>query len=235
MTDTQLPLEIDPIQGRLYNKLKHRASVELTLPASDAAEVPAAERTIVIPNALSRLLKMEQVLSHPWTFLPGVEGAKMEWLMEWSTGYTHQALIVTRFKETARHIAAWLKDHADERFESGCRSAITGDLSVGARDSIIKSWKDGKQQFVVGTIDTLGIGLSFPEAHHMVAFDIVPSVIKMDQVRHRIHRLTTDHPVEIIYPLVEGTTNVITFNAVFDRWQQLELVRAFIEHVHEAG
>lgn len=237
MTDTFLPLQITPAQGALYKQLKKKANVEIELPLQ-GTDGPTEEQAVrlIIPNALARMLRMEQVTSHPWTFGVG-EGAKMEWLKEWVSGYSKQALIVTRFKETSRHIAEYLKtkrlvvDHL--KTIPRCRNAITGDVSVKARSVIIEDWKAGKHQFIVGTIDTLGIGLSFPQAHHMIAFDVLPSVIKMDQVRHRIHRLTTQHPVEIIYPMIENTTNGIILKSVFEKWQQLQLVRAFIEHIQE--
>ena len=223
MTDTFLPLSITAAQGELYRRLKHKTNVEIEL---------AGGKQLVIPNVLSRMLRMEQVLSHPWTFIPEHEGAKMEWLKGWVLGYDKQALIVTRFKESSRHIAEWLKTKKCIDMPR-CRNAITGDVSTKSRSSIISDWKKGKHQFIVGTIDTLGIGLSFPEAHHMVAFDIVPSVIKMDQVRHRIHRLTTKNPVEIIYPLIEHTTNALMLKSVLEKWRQLELVREFIKHMQE--
>lgn len=227
MTETELPLEISPAQGALYKQLKRKANVEIELPPVDGDSDPVR---MVIPNALSRMIRMEQLISHPWTFLPGVEGAKMEWLKEWVLGYTKQAIIVTRFKETARHIAEWLKGQTINN-EPRCRNAITGDVSTQSRSAIIKDWKNGAHQFIVGTIDTIGTGLSFPEAHHMIMYDVLPSVIKMDQAKHRIHRLTTIHPVEIIYPYVEGTTNEVILESVSKKWKQLEMVRAFIEHI----
>lgn len=238
MTETNLPLEISPSQDKLYKQLKKKANVEIELPPV-AADTETGEQAVklIIPNALSRMIRMEQLLSHPWTFLPGVDGAKMEWLKEWVTGYTKQAVIVTRFKETSRHIADWLKGETLQLGDmdiSRCRNAITGDVSTQSRSAIIEDWKEGKSQFIVGTIDTIGTGLSFPEAHHMIVYDVLPSVIKMDQVKHRIHRLTTQHPVEVIYPYIAKTTNEIILESVSEKWQQLELVRAFIEHIREA-
>jgi len=118
-------------------------------------------------------------------------------------------------------------------FKSLCRHPITGDISTGARSTIIEDWKAGNQQFLVGTIDTIGIGLSFENAHAMVCFDQMYSVIKMEQLYHRVHRITTDHPVEVIYLYIQGTTNEITLRSVTHRWKQVEMVREFLRHIQE--
>lgn len=206
---------------------------------------------------------MEQWLSHPWSFMSSVEGIKLQWLKEWTSGYTEQAVIACRFKETARRIATILKETsvsglASARgfgqftassvkgagsagatgvggFKSLCRYPVTGDISVGARNTIIEDWKAGNQQFLVGTIDTIGIGLSFENAHAMVCFDQMYSVIKMEQLYHRVHRITTDHPVEVIYLYIQGTTNEITLKSVTHRWRQVEMVREFLRHIQEAS
>lgn len=241
ITDTIVPLALEGRQRILYNQLKCKANVELSLSNEDGSEL----HRLVIPNVLARMMRMEQALSHPWSMIDSIEGAKLTWLKEWIIGYKQQVVIATRFKASAYRIADWLKSqkwpisqgqgqgHATSRPATRCRNAITGDISVGARHSIIKDWKDGKHQCIVGTIDTIGIGLSFPEAHSMVLFDILTSVIKMDQVRHRIHRLTSKHPVQIIYPIISGTTNELMLQAFTHKWKQLELVRAFIQHIHQ--
>lgn len=227
ITDTRIPLEMSGKQAAFYRQLKQIANVEITIPAD--ADGPAVR--MIIPNALARLIRMEQALSHPWKYMHGVKGAKLEWLMDWINGYPKPAVISTRFKETAHHIA----DTLHKRNEDLCRSAITGDISVGARDAIAQDWKKGLHQFLVGTIDTIGTGLSFTRAHAMVCFDQLYSAIKMDQVRQRVHRITTDHPVEVLYPYVEGTTNELVLQSFAHRWKQMELVRRFIEHVQSVG
>jgi len=223
ITDTFVPLEMTPDQAKLYGTLKRKAAVEVTFPA-DPGERPTR---LVIANTLVRLLRLEQWLSHPWTFVKGMKGAKLQWLLEWAEGCKHQTVIATRFKASAYEIAKIFK--SDKR----CRYAITGDLSVGARMEIIEDWKGGNQQFLVGTIGTIGTGLSFENAHSMICYDQLHSTIQMDQVRQRIHRITSDHPVEVIYPYCQGTTNEVILEAFTKQYKQLQLLRRFIEHLRQ--
>lgn len=255
LTQTYIPLELFGDQAIYYRKLRVKDRVEMSFPAE-----PGEDRVrLRITNVLARMTRMEQWLSHPWSFMSRVEGIKLQWLKEWANGYTEQAVIACRFKETARRIATILKETnmsglasargfdaftgnsdgragvAGGRFKALCRHQITGDISVKARNGIIEDWKAGNQQFLVGTIDTIGIGLSFENAHAMICFDQLYSVIKMEQLYHRVHRITTDHPVEVIYLYIQGTTNEIVLKAFTHRWKQVEMVREFLRHIQEAN
>jgi len=226
ITDTMVPLELEGKQKATYEKLKDKSKVELNIPGD--MDGPAYK--LVIPNALARMLRMEQWLSHPWKFRHGVKGAKFEWLEEWVSGYNEQGVIAVRFKETARYITNYLYKH-----KLSAKTPITGNVSTGIRQNIIDRWKDGEFQFIVGTIATIGTGFSFENAHAMVLYDILWSTIQMDQVRHRIHRITTTHPVQIIYPYLEDTTNEIILDSFRQRWKQVEMVRCFVEHIRGSG
>ena len=55
----------------------------------------------------------------------------------------------------------------------------------------------------------------------------------MEQLKHRIHRINSDHPVEIIYPYVEGTTNEIIMKSFTLRLEQMEFVKLFVAYLTE--
>jgi SNF2 family DNA or RNA helicase len=211
LTDTFLPLDFEEgMQYSAYEKLR-----------KSEAEAQLGEDTIVIPNALARLIRMEQLLSHPWTMIDGMKGVKYDWLMEWAESYRHQAVIATHFKSSAHRLAKDL----------GSRTAITGDIPTVLRDSVLKRWRSGDEQFLVGTIATIGTGLNLQEAHAMVCYDQVYNPIYMEQLKHRIHRVNTDHPVQIIYPYAVGTTNEVIKDSFSLRLEQMEFVKRFVEHL----
>lgn len=220
ITDTRMPIEIDGQQEATYKDLTRKSAVEFEFPMGDNDE----QVKLVIPNALARLTRLEQFLSHPWTYVSGMKGAKLQWLKEWAQNYEEPAVIATRFKASANRIAE----------EIDARHSITGDISTSARESILKDWKEGEHQFLVGTIDTIGTGLNLELAHTMVCYDQVYSTISMEQVRQRIHRVTTDHPVQVIYLHCENTTNDIVLNKFVNRWRQVQMVREFLHHLQEA-
>jgi SNF2 family DNA or RNA helicase len=217
--DTHMPLDLEGKQRDTYNKLKKKTAVEFEFPEGD----DDSSTKLVIPNALARMTRLEQWLSHPWTYVSGTKGVKLQWLTEWAEGFNYPAVVATRFKAAAKRIAK----------EIDARHAITGDISVEAREAIMKDWKDGKHQFLVGTIDTIGTGLNLERAHALVCYGQVYSTISMEQVRQRVHRITTDHPVQVIYLACEGTTNDIVLNSFINNWRMVETVRHFLQHIQE--
>lgn len=210
LTETALPLTLEGHQKTVYDKM---------LKAEGEAQL--GEVAIVIPNVLARFTRLEQWLSHPWLYDPKTTGVKYDWLMEWAEQYRHSAVIATHYKESARRIAKDLH----------CRAPITGDLPLKLRDPVIDDWTQGKHQFLVGTIDTIGTGLNLQQAHVMVCYDQVHDPIHMEQLKHRIHRVVTDHPVQIIYPYAEHTTNEVVYNSFTHRLQQMEFVKLFLQHL----
>jgi len=214
LQETYLPLPLEGKQREVYRKLK-KAEAEARILGEDGKITK-----VIMVNVLAKLTRLEQFLSHPWTVDSGIPGAKLQWTKEWTSSYTEPAVIATRFKPTANHIAGLLKT-----------TAISGDISEKKRARIQKEWEAGQHQYLVGTIHTIGTGLNLAKAHKIILYDQVHSAILMDQVKQRIHRLTTDHPVEAIYLHIEKTTNDLVLKAFKQAWQTMDLVRSMIEEL----
>jgi SWI/SNF-related matrix-associated actin-dependent regulator 1 of chromatin subfamily A len=212
LTETPLPLTISAAQAKVYNLLR-----------TTEAEAQMGDQVIVIPNVLARATRMEQLLSHPWMYYPDMKGTKLEWLLEWAEAFRYPAVIATRFRESAHHIAGLL----------GVRTAITGDLHASLRDGVLDRWRRGEEQFLVGTIATIGTGLNLQQAHAMICYDQLYNPIEMEQLKHRIHRVNSDHPVEVIYPYVEGTTNEVVYKSFSERLEQMQFVKMLLEHLQD--
>lgn len=222
ITDTLMPLELEGRQGKIYKAMADATRSELAIGHTGSAATEGGVTGMVFKNAMSRMTKMEQWLSNPQAVDPGTKGAKMAWLEEWAKYYTYPAVIVTRFKSTAKLVASVL----------GARP-VTGDIPIKLRGPIIEQWsaggdEAGDHQFLVGTIHTLGTGLNLERAHCMICYDQVYSPILMTQVRERIHRITSKHPVEVIYLVVEGTTNELVYESFQRKWKGLEMVKRFL-------
>lgn len=218
ITDSRMPLELCGKQLSVYQRMR-KAQVEFAFPEGDDDE----SVRLVMSNALAKMVRMEQFLSHPWTFVSGMKGEKLNWVLEWAEGNNLPAVIATRFKASAERIAQ----------ELGLPGAITGDMDVEEREKIVQSWKSGETLYLVGTIGTIGTGLNLERAHTMVLYDQDYSTIQMEQVRHRIHRVTSDHPVQVIYLHCEGTTNDIVLESFARKWTTLQTVKMFLQHLEE--
>lgn len=227
ITDTKMLLQLEPgsrqkvVLDALADTARNEFAIRHTTAGPTAKIAPGKEYTpVVLKNVLARMMAMERWLSNPGDTDPGVKGVKLEWLEEWAEGFTYPAVIVTRFKSSARLVAQALGV-----------PCITGDVSLSGRNTIIEKWRmDSTEapQFLVGTIHTLGTGLNLEKAHVMVCYDQVYDPILMTQVRERIHRITSDHPVEVIYLVVEGTSNEIVYESFMNKWKVLEMVKQFL-------
>lgn len=239
ITDTDMPVEMEGRQEHIYEELRKKSSVEIVIKHTDAYGETATGKDggvlsepeitgMVITNAIARITRMEQWLSCPWEFDPGMagKGAKMEYLLEWAANYDKQAVIATRFKATARGIEQALKDKLDK-----LSALVTGDIPLALRDKRLDVWREGRVQFVVGTIATIGEGLNLQQGHVMLCYDQIYDPIKMEQLRHRIHRLDSNHPVEIINLFIPGTSNELILKAFKLKWDQMELVKAFLRYI----
>lgn len=222
ITDTLMPLQMDrgSRQEVVYNALADVTRAEIAIGHTGPNAEPGAVTGLLIKNILSRIIRMERWLSNPAAMDPGVEGVKMAWLKEWASSFPYPAVVVTRFKSSAKVVAAAL----------GARP-ITGDIPLRTRDSIIEGWRAGgdASRFLVGTIHTLGTGLNLERAYAMVCYDQVYSPILMAQARERVHRITSTHPVEVLYLVVEGTTNEVVYESFRRKWRSLEMVKRFIQ------
>lgn len=213
LTKTPLPLEPTDGQLQMYRELK-KAGVEKEI----------GNTRMLVVNALARMTRMEQVLSHPWIYDMTEEGSKLEWLKLWMESNKDSFVVVTRFKQSAEYIARNVLE-TDE---------ITGDVPEKWRDSIVEKWrKEGGG--LIGTIGCLGTGINLQEASTMICYDVLHDPVQMEQVTHRIYRINTDHPVEVIYLYNEDTTNEIAYRAFRDRMSEIEMVRLLMKHLEENG
>lgn len=254
ITDTDMPIHLNGRQALVYNALKDASNVELVIRHTDKPSIPTSAQQeelasnghpipgtkgderritgILIKNAISRLIRMEQWLSCPWDFDPGMKGGKLEWLEQWAASYTYPAVIVTRFKSTAKRIANELNGPTQDQEIATTRcKLITGDVPVKIRATTLEDWKQGKFQFIVGTIHALATGLNLQYAHQMICFDQLWDPILMEQVRHRIHRIDNDHPVEVVSLYFPNTSNALILEAFRRKWGQMNLVRQFLRYL----
>lgn len=211
LTETEMPLPLEGRQLEIYRALLRRTAVEIR-------SLSGKSRQIVVSNVLARLNHLQQVLSCPWDYDEKVTGTKLDWLCTWAEEENRPAVVLTAFKASARRVAKELDTEA-----------ITGDVKPAEREKIVSAWKRGERQFLVGTIHTMGTGLNLQEAHTLVFYDQVWSNILMAQARERIHRINTDHPVQVIYLYVPRTTNETVLRAFQDKMSQLELVQTWLE------
>jgi len=238
LTTTDVPVPLEGRQLTIYEALRKQSQAEFVIKDTSSAgkDDPSAITGILIRNALSRLIRMEQWLSCPWKFDPGVLGNKMEYLLEWASSYKYPAIILTRFKSTARRIVVELNKTMAKASNNDAEPAtyakyITGDVNQKARDAIISQWRTGDFPFLAGTIHTMGTGLNLQRAWALVFYDQIWDPILMEQAMHRVHRIDLDHPVEVMYLYMEDTSNELVLESFRAKWSQMNLVKQFLVYL----
>lgn len=136
---------------------------------------------LVIKNALTHLLRLQQVTTDPALLGYDAESVKLTWLDEWLADHPDQSvLILTKFRETANKIAA--------------KHGLA--LVTGASKPLNPKQHDR----IVGTIGAMAEGLDLGHIGTTIFIDLDFSSIKMYQAVDRTERdLTAVEPKHIIY------------------------------------
>ena len=173
-------------------------------------EVPVGDKTLIIPNALAHLTRLQQISTFPSLLGLGATSGKVEWLKEFLADHPEPAVIFTRFRD----FAIWMANEFD------------GDLIIGGERGT--AFLDGTKRLVFGTIDAMGEGLNLQRAKHAIFMDCHWSTIKMSQAIDRIHRINIKEPKNI-YRLWSSHEDNLVLQALDQKWTEAELVYYFLD------
>lgn len=196
-------VDLLPAQERLYKKMKEEK--DLLIKLSDTSE-------IVVPNALSLLVKLQQLSICPsLLFDEGKsESGKLQWLASFIEDHPDEPVVVfTRFRAVAELI----------------HKQYGGDIVIGGHREISES-----PTFCVGTIDAMGEGLNFQWAKHAIFMDAHWSTIKMTQAIDRIHRINITE-AKNLYFLWSTREDKLVLDAFNNKMSEAELVYYFLQAV----
>jgi superfamily II DNA or RNA helicase len=128
---------------------------------------------MLIPNGLAKAVRLQQVGTDPSLLEYAVGSGKLQWIDEFMEDLDQQAIIFTRFRNTAIALAA--KYNAPV-------------LVGGSPPSAADGFKAGTDKVLFGTIDSMSESLDFPRVNLAVFVDSTWSSLQMQQAIHRIYR-----------------------------------------------
>jgi SNF2 family DNA or RNA helicase len=191
-------IELTNAQKKLYDEIK----------SSKDILVNVEDKTLVIPNILSLLTKLQQISTDPHLLGFDVHSSKLAWLDEFLTidHVGEPTVVFTRFREVALYI----------KREYGASIVIGGERDLSINPNL-----------VVGTIDAMGEGLNFQWAKHAIFLDAHWSTIKMTQAIDRIHRINITEPKNL-YFLWSTREDKLILDAFENKMSEAELVYYFM-------
>lgn len=176
-------------------------------------EAKVWDKTILIPNALAMLVRLQQIASDPHLLGFDVPSGKLQWLDDFLTDHPDEPTVIfSKFRDVAIGIA--------EKYSA--------DIVIGGR----REYDPNNCKLLVGTIDAMGEGLNLQWAKNAIFIDAHWSTIKMTQAIDRIHRIDIKEPKNI-YLLWSCHEDLLVLKAINEKWTESELVYYFLDRVDE--
>lgn len=204
MERIEVPME--PKQAKIYADLARSKDIEVLI----------EDRRLIIPNVLAHLVRLQQVSSDPRLLGFEAPSGKIEWVKDFVADNEEKVVIMTRFRDTAIRLGAFLN-----------ASTVVG--GADAERELVKFYS-GQTPYVVGTIDGLGESIDLPQPSTAIFVDQTYSSLGMQQAAERIDRLGITQSKYIIYLYSSGIDEVI-LRALDNKWSNQELVEYYLRDV----
>jgi SNF2 family DNA or RNA helicase len=160
-----------------------------------------------IPNALALFSKLHQVSVLPEAIGLNILSSKMTWLWDWLDDNPDPVIIFSKYRKVIEYVAS----------EIGCPTIVGGVREVP------KSFLDGTDRVVAGTISAMGEGLNLQKAEVAIFLDQEWSATMMTQAIDRIHRIGIDSP-KLVYYLTSSRTDDHVLKSVKEKWSNSEMI-----------
>jgi len=204
--EQHISIELTGKQADLYKRIREAAETDATL--DDGS-------TLTMPNVLARILRLQQAAVDPRLLGTDVNGAKIDWLLEYVDDNPSDTLLVfTRFRDTAIRVANML----------GIPYYVGG------------STLENPAQYprMIATIDAAKEGLNLGHIWNTVFLDCQWSSIAMAQAVDRTERdLSATEPHIIMYLEAVDTVDCLVRQALAGKWETIDLVNAWLKKAHQ--
>lgn len=208
--EQHISVEMTPEQASLYQRIKIAAETDATLDDG---------KTLVMPNLLARILRLQQAAVDPRLLGTDANGAKIDWLLEYADDNPGTLLVFTRFRDTAIRVARLLD----------------APYYVGGTNL----WDLQQYPKIVATIDAAKEGLNLGHIWNTVFMDSHWSSIAMAQAIDRTERdLSATEPRVIMYlnavdTAHQPTVDALVRQALESKWSTIELVNTWLKRTQQ--
>jgi SNF2 family DNA or RNA helicase len=203
-----VPLNMEAKQQRLYDAIRTSKDIEVTTP----------EGKLIVPNALAKIVRLQQAASVPKSLgdeYADIASIKADWVVEFLDDNPQARVVVfTRFVASARYIA--------DRLPPSQVSTFFGS------DPTPLEYLGGDTRILVATIAKGGEGLDLKDTDAAIFVDQEWSSVRMRQAYDRIHRLGAKAP-KMIYTLTCSPVDQLIQDAIDKKFDDIQLVNTALE------
>jgi SNF2 family DNA or RNA helicase len=185
---------------------------------------PNLDDPLFIGSQLVRIARLRQIVLDPMLIEAyEISSGKVAWLYN----FTNVNQVPTIIFTTSRMFADSLPLVLD-----GFKS-ISGSMKTIERMQVIKEFRAGKIQGIVATIATMSESVNLREAEIAIFADSHWSTRSMDQAAARVHRIDTQHEVNILYLETPHTVDELIRETLREKKSVRQLVEMYIKHLKE--
>jgi SNF2 family DNA or RNA helicase len=187
-----IPVELEPSQRAKYNQMEDELFVlldsgeKITAPAI-TAQITRLRQICLEPNLLSQIEKVSSPSTKTLLLLDLIEGTKSP------------VVVYTVFEKYTRILSEELTKHKVPH------ALFTGATSMPDRTQALRDFQQGKYKVLVGTITTMGLGVTLTASHTVIFTDNYWTPAVNEQAVDRLHRIGQNETVDILDMWAKGT------------------------------
>ena len=207
-----VPVMMTPAQERDYRLIEKSEDVLVQLRED--------QDPLFIENALTHIVRLQQISSYPPILGSEAKSGKMEWVKEWVANNPGEPVVFfTRFRMTAMILTENLEKWTKHR-----PSMLVG--SRGGKTDTARFF-NGETPYIVGTIASMGEGLNLQRADYGIFVDQEYSATKMTQAINRIHRMNITS-TKFVYYLESAKVDRNIIKAFKNKWSMSAMVNSYL-------
>lgn len=187
-----IPVEMDDEQLYKYMQMEEELFTIL-----DSGE------KITAPAAIAQLIRLRQICLEPNLLSDdhkvSTPSAKTQLIKELIEDSDSPIIVFTYFEKYARILSSELTKAKIPH------CTYTGKDKTSTRAQIVRDFQAGTYQTLIGTITSMGLGLTLTASHNIIFSDLFWTPAINEQAEDRTHRIGQDHPVTVIDIWAKGT------------------------------
>ena len=187
-----IPVELEPSQLAKYKQMEEELFVmldngeQIYAPAV-TAQITRLRQICLEPNLLSETEKVSTPSTKTTLLLELIEGTK------------GPLVVYTAFEKYTRILSQELTKHKIPH------TLFTGTVKPADRTTAIREFQQGKYKVLIGTITTMGLGVTLTASHTVIFTDNYWTPAVNEQAVDRLHRIGQTEPVDVLDMWAKGT------------------------------
>jgi len=187
-----IPVELEPSQLAKYRQMEDELFVlldsgeKITAPAI-TAQITRLRQICLEPNLLSQIEKVSSPSTKTLLLLDLIEGIQSP------------IVVYTVFEKYTRILSDELTKHKVPH------TLFTGATSISDRTQALRDFQSGKYKVLVGTITTMGLGVTLTASHTVIFTDNYWTPAVNEQAVDRVHRIGQNETVDVLDMWAKGT------------------------------